>query len=53
MLKTDPVRGGARPLVTIVQFADFQCPYSARAQPTLDGLLAKYVDDYAATLIGS
>jgi protein-disulfide isomerase len=36
--------GPATALVTIVEFADFQCPFSARVQPTLRGLRATYGD---------
>jgi protein-disulfide isomerase len=39
-----PARGPATALVTIVEFADFQCPFSARVQPTLDALRAEYGD---------
>jgi protein-disulfide isomerase len=39
-----PALGPATALVTIVEFADFQCPFSARVQPTLRGLRAKYGD---------
>jgi len=36
------VRGDARAPVTIVEFADFECPYCKSAQATLNGLLTKY-----------
>ena len=39
-----PSRGPATALVTIVEFADFQCPFSARVQPTLDALRTEYGD---------
>jgi protein-disulfide isomerase len=42
-----PVRGGAAPKVTIIEFADFQCPFCARVKPTLDTLLRKYGPDVA------
>jgi protein-disulfide isomerase len=42
-----PVRGGALPLVTLVEFADFQCPFSTRVHPTLDALLKTYGPDLA------
>ena len=42
-----PVRGGAQPLVTLVEFADFQCPFSTRVHPTLDALLKTYGPDLA------
>src|SRR6185503_3542336 len=37
-----PARGGAQPKVTIVEFGDFQSPFSARVEPTLDTLLKDY-----------
>jgi protein-disulfide isomerase len=43
-LGKSPVRGPPTALVTIVEFADFQCPFSARVQPTLDALRAEYAD---------
>ncbi len=42
-----PVRGGAQPLVTLVEFGDFQCPFSTRVHPTLDALLKTYGPDLA------
>jgi protein-disulfide isomerase len=42
-----PARGGAQPKVTIVEFADFQCPFSTRVHPTLDALLKAYGPDLA------
>jgi protein-disulfide isomerase len=39
-----PVLGPPSALVTIVEFADFQCPFSARVQPTLRALRTKYGD---------
>lgn len=39
-----PVRGKATALVTMVEFADFQCPYCERVQSTLDRLRARYGD---------
>ena len=38
------VRGKPTALVTIVEFADFQCPFCARAAPTLEQLATKYGD---------
>jgi protein-disulfide isomerase len=32
-------------LVTIVEFADFECPYCAQVKPTLDELLRRYPND--------
>ncbi|HEX5271053.1 MAG TPA: thioredoxin domain-containing protein, partial [Gemmataceae bacterium] len=40
-----PARGAASPKVTIVEFSDFQCPFCARANPTLDQIRATYPND--------
>jgi len=37
-----PVRGNAAAPVTIVEFADFQCPYCKRVETTLEQLRTKY-----------
>jgi len=37
-----PARGAAEPLVTIVELADFECPFCARVQPTLARLLREH-----------
>ena len=42
-----PVRGGAQPKVTLIEFADFQCPFCERVNPTLDALLKTYGPDLA------
>jgi protein-disulfide isomerase len=39
-----PMRGKATALVTIVEFADYQCPFCARVEPTLRQLEADYGD---------
>ncbi|MEX2205178.1 MAG: thioredoxin domain-containing protein [Myxococcota bacterium] len=39
-----PVRGKADAPVTIVEFSDFQCPFCARSNPIVAGVLAKYPD---------
>jgi protein-disulfide isomerase len=40
----DPVRGNAAAPVTIVEFSDFQCPFCARVNPTLDKIRQTYGD---------
>jgi protein-disulfide isomerase len=37
-----PTRGDATALVTIVSFTDFQCPFCARAVPTVEQILTEY-----------
>ena len=37
-----PARGADDPLVTIVMFSDFQCPFCSRVEPTLDRLLDEH-----------
>ncbi len=44
-LGQSPWRGGARALVTIIEFADYECPYCARAEATLSAVRKKYGDD--------
>jgi len=39
-----PALGGAEPLVTVVMFSDFQCPYCRRVDPTLDRIRDTYGD---------
>ena len=41
----DPVRGSATALVTIVEFADFQCPFCQRAAATMSELMRQYGPD--------
>ena len=37
-----PVKGALKPLVTIVEFSDFECPYCSEVQTTLKQVLEKY-----------
>jgi protein-disulfide isomerase len=39
-----PARGSARALVTIVEFADYECPYCEMAEGTLRDLRSRYGD---------
>lgn len=39
---TDPQRGSSTAPVTIIEFADFSCPYCAQAQPLLNKVLNNY-----------
>jgi protein-disulfide isomerase len=40
----DPVRGDANAPVTIVEFSDYQCPFCARVNPTLERVRKTYGD---------
>ncbi len=39
-----PVKGAAEPVVTLVEFSDFQCPYCSRMAAALDELVEKHPD---------
>jgi protein-disulfide isomerase len=41
-MKDTPVRGSASAPVTIVEFADYECPYCQQIQPVVDKLLSDY-----------
>lgn len=45
VLESDPVRGDARALVTLVEFGDYQDPFTARVELTLVELRKKYGSD--------
>jgi protein-disulfide isomerase len=38
----DPMRGAANAKVTVIQFAEFQCPYCGRAKETVEKVLKNY-----------
>lgn len=40
----DHIRGPARAPVTLVEYADFECPYCGQAEPVIRALLADYGD---------
>ena len=40
----DPTKGPASAPVTIIEYSDFQCPFCARVNPTLDQVLKVYGD---------
>jgi protein-disulfide isomerase len=40
-----PATGAKKPKVTIVEWSDFQCPFCARVEPTLQQILSSYKDD--------
>jgi protein-disulfide isomerase len=41
---TDPIKGPANAPVTIIEFSDYQCPFCARVNPTLDQVRKVYGD---------
>jgi protein-disulfide isomerase len=45
VVDSDPVRGPADALVTIIEFSDFQCPYCSRVEPTIAKILEAYPND--------
>ncbi|HEU4538775.1 MAG TPA: thioredoxin domain-containing protein [Polyangiaceae bacterium] len=42
--KDQPFKGGAKAKVVIQEFSDFECPFCARVEPTLDEVLEAYGD---------
>jgi protein-disulfide isomerase len=42
----DHVRGDPDAIVTVVEYADFECPYCGRAEPTIRELMAHAGDDH-------
>jgi protein-disulfide isomerase len=45
VLPDDPSKGAAEPLVVIVEYSDFQCPYCGQFAAALDELVAAYPED--------
>ncbi len=45
VMDTDPVKGPADALVTIIEFSDFQCPFCSRVGPTIAKVLEDYKND--------
>ena len=43
----DAKKGAAEPLVTIVEFSEFQCPFCSRVAPTMKQVLEAYPNDVA------
>ncbi len=46
-LDASPIRGAAKPLITIVIFTDFQCPFCAKAAEVMDELYRGHAEEYA------
>lgn len=42
LLPTEPTRGPEGAPITIVEYADFECPYCRRSHPTVERILAEY-----------
>ena len=43
-IKGSPRRGGQNAKLAVVEFSDFQCPFCARVNPTLDQIVKEYGD---------
>src|SRR5262245_27042986 len=41
----DPHKGAKQPLVTIVEFSDFECPFCSKLATSLESVAARYPDD--------
>ncbi len=41
-VQKDPIRGAENPIVTIVEFSDFECPFCKKATDPLKAILADY-----------
>jgi len=42
---TSPLKGADKPVVTVVEFSDFECPFCSEVQPTLKRLMQSYGKD--------
>lgn len=40
-----PARGAKNPLVTIVEYSDYECPFCSRVEPTLAKIMEEYPND--------
>lgn len=45
VLSSAPARGASNPVITIVEFSDFECPYCALAVPVIDSLMALHGEE--------
>jgi protein-disulfide isomerase len=43
-LADSPAKGAAKPVVTLVEWADFECPFCGATAPLLKGIVEKYPD---------
>jgi protein-disulfide isomerase len=46
-MKDVPVRGAAHPRITLLEFADYECPYCQQIQPILTKIEAEFKDQLA------
>ncbi len=46
-LENSPIKGGKEPLVTLVEFSSYQCPFCNKVRATTDQLKEQYGDDLA------
>jgi protein-disulfide isomerase len=45
LVGSSPARGGSKPKVTLVEWADFECPYCARLNETVEAVAKAHPDD--------
>jgi protein-disulfide isomerase len=46
-LDGSPIRGAEKPVITVVVFTDFQCPFCAKAAEVLDEMYRRHGNEYA------